>query len=329
MQFHRMTKILAAGVLGCVLVAPAMAEKVSMESATANSVVGLMPQTMAAAWAKAGVEIELALDQTLTKSLLKVGQGSLDSAVMPPPAYAALLKGAGPYQSMGAKGADLAANVRSLWGFSGSLYHTIVWADGGITDWSKIKGKRVYVGPPAGAANAQIRDLIKAASGYEDGKDYEGIKAPWGAAIQGFQDGQYDMLITATGLGSKAMAELGLTRNFRMLALDPKAEPPKGQGMVKAVVPAGTYAGQVNKEDVNVWQTTMMVVVNKKMSDDTAYKLTKTYFEQLPAMRSGNAMLKDLSADQRFGGVIAPLHPGAVRYYKEQGIAMPDDLLGK
>lgn len=329
MQFNRVTKAIAAGLLGGLMLAPAWADKVSMESATTNSVVGLMPQTMAPVWAKAGVDVELALDQTLTKSLLKMAQGSLDAAVMPPPAYGNLVKGVGPYASLGDKGAAMAANVRSLFGFAASVYHPLVWADGSVQNWAQAKGKRVFVGPPAGAANAQIRSLVKTASGLEDGKDYEGVKAPWGASTQSFKDGQFDVFITPVGMGAQTLVELGLSRKFRLLSMDPKAMPPKGMGMVAAKIPAGTYPGQVNKEDIYSWQTVMMMMVNKNLSDDAAYKLTKAYFDHLPTMQKTNAQLKDLSADQRFGGVIAPLHPGAVRYYKEQRIDIPDELMPK
>ena len=319
----------AASVLGSFLVAPAWGAKVSMEAASTNSVVGLMPQAMASHWGKAGVDIELALGQTLTKSLLKLGQGSLDVSVVPPPAYGALVKGVGPYAALGAKGADVAANVRSLFGFSASIYHPIVWADAGINSWADIKGKRVFVGPPAGAANAQIRALVKSASGLEDGKDYEGVKAPWNSATASFKDGQFDVHIVPVGLGAQVLVELGLTRNFRMLSLDASAEPPKGLGMIKATIPAGTYPGDVGKADVYSWQTVMTVMARKDLSDDVAYTLTKTYFESLPVIRKGNELLKDLNENQRFAGVLPPLHPGAVRYYKEQGISIPAELMPK
>jgi uncharacterized protein len=329
MQFNSPAKILVTGLLLACASLPVWAEKVSMESASTNSVVGLMPQAMASYWGQAGVEVELALGQTLTKSLLKLGQGTLDSSVVPPPAYGNLVKGVGPYQSLGSKGAELAGNVRSLFGFAASVYHPIVWADGGVANWAQAKGKRIFVGPPAGAANAQIRALVKNASGLEDGTDYEGIKAPWNSATQNFKDGQFDVHIVPVGMGAQVLVELGLTRKFRMLSLDAKAEPPVGMGMVMARIPAGTYPGQVNQEDVYSWQTVMTMMVNKNMSDDTAYKLTKTYFEKLPEVRKGNELLKDLNESQRFGGMLPPLHPGAARYYKEQGIAIPAELMPK
>jgi uncharacterized protein len=327
MNMHRLKQWTTLVALGAAIAAPAWAAKISMETATANSVVGLMPQSMAPLWAKAGIDVELAMGQTLTKSLLKVGQGNLDTSVMPPPAYADLLKGAGPYAQLGDKGPAMAADVRGLWGFSASNYHPVVWADSGIESWSQIKGKRVYIGPPAGAANAQIKALIKVASGYEEGKDYEGIKAPWGVAAQSYKDGQFDLLVLPAALGSQALTEMALSRSIRILPMPAGAKPPAALGMVAAKIPKGTYQGQVNNTvDIPTWQTVMMVVANKKVSDETAYLLTKTYAQSRNELASGNALLKELPGDDLLSGVIAPLHPGAARYFKEAGIAIPADL---
>ena len=160
MQFNRVTKIFAAGVLGSLLLAPAWAEKVSMEAATTNSVVGLMPQTMAPHWAKVGVDVELALDQTLTKSLLKIGQGSLDSAVVPPPLMTTCSRATGPYKAPGRQGRRTGRQrAQPVWFLC--QHRTTPWSGpmAVSANWSQLKGKRVFVGPPAGAANAQIRSL--------------------------------------------------------------------------------------------------------------------------------------------------------------------------
>lgn len=328
MKRQTIRQLLAAVALGLAAAAPSWATKISMETTAATGVVGLMPQAMASIWAKRGLDVELAMNQTLTKSLLKMAQGSLDASAVPPSSYADLKAGTGPYAQIGGKGAALSQNVRALWGFSSSNYHVIVWADGGITDWSKIKGKRVYVGPPAGAANAQVSALVKRASGYVDGKDYDAIKAPWGVAPQSFQDGQFDVLVMPTAVGSQAITEMALSRPIRMLALPADASPPPELGMVKALIPKGTYKGQVNNdEDIPVWQVVMMFMARKDLSEDAAYKLTKAYMENREELAKGNALLKELPVDDPFVGVIAPLHPGAVRYYQEAGIAIPAHLM--
>ena len=139
-QLSKFRHATVAFALTAVALTPAMAQKVSMETATATSVVGLMPQSMAPIWSEAGMGIELAMGQTLTKSLLKLGQGSLDTSVVPPPAFANLKAGKGPYEKLGAeKGAELAGNTTALWGFTASNYHPIVWADSDVKDWSGLK----------------------------------------------------------------------------------------------------------------------------------------------------------------------------------------------
>ncbi len=305
----------------------AQAAKISMESTAPTSVVGMVPQALAPKWAAAGVDVELALGQTLTKSLLKIGQGSLDSAIIPLPAYNLLVAGKGPYAQLGAeKGKAMADNVRSLFAFTASTFHPIVWADSGINTWADVKGKRIFIGPPAGAANAQIMGLIKTASGFVEGKDYTGVKAPWGVAADGFKDGQYDVYVGAYGVGSQALAEISLTRKIRILSLPNRDEPPAPLGLAVGRIPAGTYPGMVNTDAVNAWNTLMMMGVHKDLSDDTAYKLTKTYFDSMAALKAGNAGLAVLDADDAFSGLVAPLHPGALKYYKDAKRAVPAKL---
>lgn len=301
------------------------ADDIGMESATAASVVGLMPQTMASFLAKSDVNVQLALGQTLTKSLLKVATGKLDSAVIPPGAFNALKAGKGPYKKMGAeKGAQTAAPIRALYGFPGSSYHAITWADNGIESWPDAAGKRVYIGPPAGAANAQITNLASL-GGLEKGT-YEGIKAPWGAAAQAFQDGQFDVYVGSFPVGSQVVAELSLKRPIRILGIPKGTEPRAGLGMEKSVVPAGTYPDQANDEDSSTFLTLMFMGVHESMSDELAYTMTKVYMDSREQMGKDNRLLNHLVNYSPFTGVVAPLHPGAVKYYEENGFEVPANL---
>ncbi len=327
-SFHHVGRWLTFSAAALTMVG-AQAAKISMESTAPSSVVGMVPQALAPKWAEAGIDVELALGQTLTKSLLKVGQGNLDAAIIPLPAYNLLVLGKGPYSQMGDKGKALAGNVRSLFAFTASTFHPIVWADSGINSWADIKGKRVFIGPPAGAANGQIMGLIERASGFKEGKDYTGIKAPWGVAGDGFRDGQYDVYIGAYGVGAQAVAEMSLSRKIRVLSLPNVDLPPEVLGMAVGTIPVGTYPGAVNTEKVIAWRTLMMMGVHKDMSDDTAYKLTKTYFDSMPALKAGNAGLAVLDPADAFDGLAAPLHPGALKYYKEVNRAAPTKLMAK
>ncbi|MDN3521993.1 TAXI family TRAP transporter solute-binding subunit [Halomonas ramblicola] len=311
---------------GALATAPSHAEQISMESAGANNVVGVLPQALSSHWADNGVDIQLSLNQTLTRSLLKLGLGRLDSAFVPPFAYDALKQGTGPYAEMGDQAADLAGNVRSLFSIPTGLYHPITWADAGIREWSDAEGERIFIGPPGGAANEQITSLIEA-GGLSEG-EYTPVKAPWGAANQAFQDGQYDVYVGAFGLGSQALAELSLSRDIYLLSVG-DVEPPKGTGLQLSEIPPNTYPGQVNEEAIHAWQLTMLMMVNKDISEEVAYQLTKTYFEHRDQLANNNKVLAYLSDSNPFAGVDTPLHPGAVRYYQEAGMSIPERLLTK
>ncbi|BFM49098.1 TAXI family TRAP transporter solute-binding subunit [Marinomonas sp. THO17] len=325
-QFRQGISIFGLMCAGMLFSTAATAEKIGMESATPNSILGMLPQAMAPYWSEQGVDIQLALNQTLTKSLLKLATGSLDSAVIPPPAFSAMKKGVGPYAKMSEKAQQMSNNVRGLFTIPGSYFHAITRADSGIESWPEAKGKRVFIGPPAGVANTQISSLA-AAGGLPIG-EYDPIKAPWGAAVQSFQDGQFDVFVGTFSLGSQAVAELSLSNPIRILGIPgEKMVPPESLGMQSAEIPANTYPGQVNETSVLTWQSIMMMAVNKDLSDDIAYTLTKTFIENRGALADSNALFNDILTTDFFVGVNAPLHPGAIRYYQEAGIPIPAQLI--
>ncbi|WBU59268.1 TAXI family TRAP transporter solute-binding subunit [Paracoccus albus] len=310
------------------------ADTLSVEGAAPASLTGLVPQTLATYAAEEGVDLQVVLGQTLTKSGLKVAAGQTDMAVVPPIALAAMKQGTGPYAAQGEQAAELHANLRSLFGFPGGAFHVIAWADSGIDSWDDLSGKRVYIGAPAGSANLQIRGMIEQASGLKDGEDYEGIRAPWAAAQQAFQDGQFDVFIPAVAVGQQSLNELSLQREIRILGLPDDVVGSDGlngfvseAGLTVMDIPAGTYSGQANgDEDLKTISTTMTMAVNQSMTDDNAYALTKAYWDNLDDMKAQNMLLRPIDEEQPFLNLNVPLHPGAARYYEEQGIEIPDSL---
>ncbi|GGO83440.1 C4-dicarboxylate ABC transporter [Marinobacterium nitratireducens] len=319
--FRRSLCALAVG-----LAATAQAQQISMETGTPSSVSGLVSQTMASRWGEDGVDVQLSMNQTMTKSVLKIGQGKLDAAMIPPNALGALRAGTAPYLGLGDKGAAVADNIRALFSIPTSYYHAITWADSGIDSWADAAGKRVFIGPPGGAANAQITALADA-GGLPEGQ-YDAVKAPWGSATQGFQDGQFDVLVMIYALGSQALSELSLSRDINLLSLtSEKAEPPEGLGLTRAAIPADTYPGQTNDADAVTWKTLMMMGVRRDLPDELAYQLTKSYVDRVGELAASNALLGELAGADPLAGLNARLHPGAARYYREKGIRIPENLL--
>lgn len=328
------TLITAAGL--ALSVGAAHAQSLSLEGGGAASLTGIVPQTYAQFAAEEGLGLQVVLGQTLTRSALKLAAGRIDMAVVPPPAFGAMSRGVGPYAENADQAKQLSGDVRALFGFPGGTFHAITWADSGIESWSDLADKRVYIGPPAGAASGQMQGLVELASGgLKAGEGYEGIRAPWSAAQQSFQDGQYDVYIASAAIGSQALNELSLQREIRILGVPEDLTGGDGWtdllekgALTPATIPAGTYSGNASGDtDLTSVATSMMMAVHESMDDDTAYALTKAYWENLEAMKNANALMRSIDESDPFGGMNAPLHPGAARYYQDVGIEVPENLM--
>lgn len=98
-----------------------------------------------------------------------------------------------------------------------------------------------------------------------------------------------------------------------------------GELWTRFVIPAGTYPG-VDK-DINTIAQPNFLAVNADVDEDAVYEITKTIFENLPFLNNIHAATKAMSLDKAIAGLPAPLHPGAAKYYQEQGIEIPEALI--
>lgn len=83
-------------------------------------------------------------------------------------------------------------------------------------------------------------------------------------------------------------------------------------------IPANAYRG-VDKEITGVGVWTIIVVTNK-LSDKLAYDITKAIFDNAQFLKERHNYFKDVKPENIKDAIIAPLHPGAEKYYKENGI---------
>ncbi len=329
--------LLSAIAAGAFTVAMATAEAkiLKAETGTPSGLTTVVPQMMSKfASQDHGINLQVNSGQTLTKASFKTAVGKLDLTVTPPPAFSMMQAGKGPFKKSGDTAMAASQNLRSLFGFVGGYFHAIVWEDSGIKSYADFKGKRVFTGPPSGSANFQSTSIIRAASGLEPEKDYEVVRLGWGAGLQAFEDGQFDVFMRPAPMGAAVVEQLGLKRKIRLISIPEEAlrtaawrdftdVPDKSE----AVIPQGTYSGQANRDqEVIVGAYGMQVTVNKSMDDDTAYKLTASFWDNLDEIRKTAAVLKTMRADEPLFGLNVPLHPGATKYFEEKGVAIPDHL---
>jgi len=90
------------------------------------------------------------------------------------------------------------------------------------------------------------------------------------------------------------------------------------------VIPANTYPGQTHP--VNSIAQPNFLAVRQNVDDDVVYLLTKTIYENLPSLKKAHQAVSSMHLKKALKSLPVPLHPGALKYYKEQGMEIPDHL---
>ena len=286
----------------------------------------------------AGVDIQLATGKTLTKSGILVAQGKLDFSTFVPFPYVLMQRGAAMYKKLGAeKGKQLAANLRGILGFECGVYTPVVWANSGITKWEQFKGKRIFTGPPSGAAAQNSEQFIRVMTGFEPNKDYEAVRLAWGGGQQAMRDGQLDVYMRPLQVPSAMVEELMGIRQLRFLSIsEADLESP---AMKKYIGAVGRYPGKINVKkhygDGVLTETTeirlpafaLIKIVGHHVDEDAVYTVTKAFWENVAEIRAGDRTLGKLAKETAFTGLNIPLHIGAYKYYKEAGFDVPANLI--
>ncbi|MEM7720444.1 MAG: TAXI family TRAP transporter solute-binding subunit [Pseudomonadota bacterium] len=281
---------------------------------------------------KSDVEIQVNAGQTLTKSMLKGAKGEIDFFSTVPSLVNLMAGQARMYEKV--EGApELAKNIRAILGFKAGAYHPVTLSGSGIQDWSDIKGKTVFTGPPAGSASATSEALIKIITGYVAGEDYQAVRLSWGEGYAALADGKIDMMVRPAEIGSANIERFGLSGEFRVLSIpQDKLESDDmqalfgrpGRGMLS--FDGDVYKGQLTGGEITALGFTQFIGTNASVSEDVVYEATKAFWENLDEVHATAFFLKDVTPETAFTSVNVPLHPGAVRYYEEAGFAIPDDL---
>ena len=91
------------------------------------------------------------------------------------------------------------------------------------------------------------------------------------------------------------------------------------------VIPANTYPGQ--DKPINTIAQPNFLAVRDDVDEEAVYKIVKTIYENLPFLQNIHKATKAMKLENAIAGLPVPLHPGAARYYREQGIEIPDSLI--
>jgi TRAP transporter TAXI family solute receptor len=338
----RLTKAILMGASVLSMATSAFAqEKLKMATIAPGSSAYLVMTTLASTVNSNQEEYEITVDATgaATKHMVEAAQGKLDVVMSSPIIYDLMRNGTAMYKNLDAA-PELSENLGLMFWFPYGAYHMVTYEGSGVERLEDLRDKRVFLGPPGGGAYNTAKSWIKALTGMEPGADYTPIKASWGAALQGFQDRQFDVYISGGIPPYPQIEQLALTSKIRILGLNKaqadavvgganeaakKATSALGRSL--DVIPAGIYGdGVVNTEDVYTIGSLVGVVARLNLSDDAVYQLTKTFWENLDEIRKSAPYMEKVNLQTAFAADNMKLHPGALKYYTEAGVNIPAAL---
>jgi uncharacterized protein len=224
------------------------------------------------------------------------------------------------YDAFGAfEGKEPATDLRAIMGLYPNYVQLVTTKSTGITKFEDLKGKRVGIGAPNSGVELNARMMYEAhGMTYEDSKvDY----LNYGEAIDQMKNGLVDAVFVTSGIPNATVMELGTTADIVLVPIE-------GEGLknltekypffVPDTIPADAYGTDA---DVNTVTVRNIMLVSKDLPDEVVYDLTKGIFENIEDIKASHATAaKHISLENSHIGVDIPFHPGAVKYYEEQGI---------
>lgn len=190
--------------------------------------------------------------------------------------------------------------------------------ESGIKTIEDLKGKRISVGAARSGTELNARAIFKAAGiEYSDFSKVEYL--PFGESVELMKNRQIDATLQSSGLGVASIRDLASAIKIAVVPIPKEiVEKVGSEAYIADVIPANTYDGQT--EDVPTAAIPNFLVSHSEVSDDLAYEMTKVIYEQLDALKNTHNAVSTMEIKNAVIGMPVPIHPGAERYFKEQGI---------
>jgi hypothetical protein len=217
------------------------------------------------------------------------------------------------------KGAAI-SELRAVYSVHPEPFTVVARKEAGITKFEDFKGKRFNIGNPGSGTLASMEQLLDA-MGWK--KSDFSVAAELKADEQGTAlcDNKIDGFYYGVGHPSAAIQD-------PTTACGAKLIPVTGTAVDKllkefpyyavATIPGGMYAN--NPNPTTTYGVLATLVTSSKVSDDTVYALCKATFENFDEFKKLHPAFANLDPKHMVkDGLSAPLHPGAVKYYKEKG----------
>ena len=213
------------------------------------------------------------------------------------------------------------ADLRAVFSIHPESVTLLAAVDANIKTISDLKGKRVNIGNPGSGQRGNAIDALEAA-GIDWQKDLkaEAVKAAEAPGL--LQDERIDAFFYTVGHPSGAFKEAtsGRRKTQFVSITETDALVQKYPYYAKSYIPGGLYPGAANTDDTPTFGVKATFCTSAKVSDDVVYAMVKEVFDNFEDFKKLHPAYQVLTKKSMLEGLSAPLHPGALKYYKEAGL---------
>jgi TRAP transporter TAXI family solute receptor len=212
------------------------------------------------------------------------------------------------------------ANVCNMATLYPQYFQIVVPAASGIKTVKDLKGKSISTQPKGNTAEQITRHMLQV-----HGMSYNDVKMSFLSytdAVAQMQDGHIQAFTLGTTIPSGAVMDAASSRDISLIDMsaDIAAMKKVNPGYTLETIKAGTYPKQ--DKDVKVVGYATHMVVSCKLPEAHVYAITKAMFSNIPSMVAVNKSIQGLTAKAMAEDLGIPFHPGAAKFYKENGVSM-------
>ncbi len=215
--------------------------------------------------------------------------------------------------------------VRALMSIYPNAVQIVTLADSGITRIEDLRGQRVSVGAPGSGTEVSTQTLLAANGITYD--EFSPQRLNFNETADALRDGDIAAGFWSVGPPTSSIMNLATTRNIAIVALTEEqianateAEPTFAPYTLRA----GIYEGIA--EPVLTISTPNVLVVHEEMDEELAYQITRIIYDHVGELIAIHPAANDTTVEFAMDATPIPLHPGALRYFEEIGVDIPDRL---
>ncbi|WP_339233691.1 TAXI family TRAP transporter solute-binding subunit [Oceanobacillus sp. FSL W7-1281] len=213
-------------------------------------------------------------------------------------------------------------DIRVIFPMYDTPFHWWSSEDSGVTSVTEHEGERVGIGPSGGTPGT-YNPLIYDALGIETG---EQVAAGASDMASQMLDGQLDHIGFSAGMPIAAVTEVETQMDITIYGIDGEERETVKEALPyfeDFVIPADTY-DSLDSDEETIAQFNFGVV-QKDANEEFVYDLVKAYHENIDQMISTHASAQESEDPETIlRNEEYPMHPGAIRYYEEIGIELPE-----